>query len=295
MRRKRLVVFMLLLWAGAVWFAGCAATTHSCQKASDPADRERLEAALRLKQTIAAAAKHVEAIEVYVLLGWEHTEPFIPRARYERGTKESRLLLDELLAARAKGTIGKAVPKWRVVLCAGDRKLLALDYCGADGRMEEPGAKGVLFLAPRAKEMLALDDVASKAQIVRRVRIGDKEYPVLHCRHTEVLAKVPFPDAPARMPPLLVAEQPVSPQSIVRSFFSEEELRRTRISERELAGSTCYSVGDRLLEVYPTGGHIYNAGPLIPDDPVGFSRKGAVARAEEFLEDRGIDVRRLAV
>ena len=295
MRRKRLVLFTLLLWAGAAWFAGCAATTHSCLKAGDAAERERLEAAVRLKRTIAATAKQVEAIEVYVLPGWEHTEPFIPRARYTRGTKEFRSLLAELLAAGPDGTVATGVPGWRVALCGADRKLLALDYCRADGRIEEPGGGGVLFLAPRVRELLVLDDVASKAQIVRRVCIGDAEYPVLHCRHTEVLVKAAFPDAPSRMPPLVVAEQPVPTQNIVSSFFSEEDLRQAKITKRESVGSMCYSVGDRSLEVYPTGGHVYNVRPLIPDDPVGFGREEAVARAEEFLEERGVDVRGLAV
>ncbi|MEW6192765.1 MAG: hypothetical protein AB1507_05360 [Bacillota bacterium] len=294
MRQKPLLIFILLLWVAAAWFTGCAGSMNSRPGAGDAANRARLEAARRLQQAITAAVKQVEAIEVYVLPGWEHTEPLIPRARYKRGTKEFRWLLDELLAARTEGTVAEALPDWRVVLRAGDRKLLALNYCSADGRIEKPGNSGVLFLTPRAKEMLALYDVGSRAQIVRRVRIGDREYPVLHCRHTEVLVKAPFPGAPTRVPPLLVAEQLVSTQSIVRSFFSEADLRHARISKRE-DGRTCYRVGDRLLEVYPTGGHIYRVGSEIPDAPVGFGREEAIARAEKFLEDRGIDVNRLAV
>ncbi|KUK41727.1 MAG: Uncharacterized protein XD69_0221 [Clostridia bacterium 62_21] len=96
------------------------------------------------------------------------------------------------------------------------------------------------------------------------------------------------------MPPLLVAEQPVSTQIIVCSFFSEADLRHARISKRE-DGSTWYRVGNRLLEVYPTGGHIYHAGGELPDTTVSFGREEAVARARKFLEDRGIDVKTLAV
>jgi len=76
--------------------------------------------------------------------------------------------------------------------------------------------------------------------------------------------------------------------------IGEADLRHARISKRE-DGRTCYWVGDRLQEVYPTGWHIYHVGSKIPDDPVGFGREEAVARAEKFLEDRGIDVNRLAV
>lgn len=114
--------------------------------------------ASQLRAEILEATNKADEVKVYSRAFTQKGETLSLKVYYKKGTKEFNQLMTGLVNASEKGTVAKMVPDRKIIVFYREKRLIELDYCTADGRIEKVGVKaekiGVLFLPSGARRLV---------------------------------------------------------------------------------------------------------------------------------------------